>query len=1023
MSTDLSLFTKEKNKNLNDCFSQYLKNAEALDCILTCFHIKNFHYLIPALKGCKNIRIITGIADMPSFPMNKASQSKVLKIVEKNIIKVMNTIQEDREIENGVKTLLKWIYSGKVNIRAYSQRPVNTNLYIIKPGMRNPGPAKVISGSSNFTQQIFDEITEINLMLNNAKDQKYLKEKFEVLWDNSVDINRVLPEALVFKTWIRSDIKPFHLYLKFLAEYFAEELCGLGPNSNSISYLPSIYNLEYIKHFIISAKKIILQYGGVFISEVAGTSKYLTAAMLTGQLDGRTLVLSGKNLSGSWERVFNKINLNADIESLTAINNVSPSNYNEHNNIIIDDFITFNGLSKRVYEKIRKICDGKRLIFIVSNYEKKTPCEILKMVSLFQKPQNSIIPNLMNIEAYLTSQEKKLKTAARKNSYANFIAFFNDTYFDINERLLKHLTMSRTTKDIRGFFSKDLKKAGLPVIQRPVLLYYGLGENGDEAFCKTIKLIADGIKYSLYTPLFYYKDKINKNEELAQRNLVGNLKSFLLKLLERDISSFKKTISRIIDAHKNFLLNFDAGIIYAYKKITINQQQYREFDHVEEILKESKTCKFNAEDFVPRLKEDYFSDLQAFQSIEKLWRDSNSDLKIQRLKAELSQNSLLKDGKIIIYTASDAMAEYIFENIEKTYTDEEVILYTSDSDRSVFCNCKQMPRIFITSDALPESIDLYWADIIINYDIPWNMAKHLLRHDRVRRIGNKNKCLHSFYLLPGTKVDDENENKNAFAFKVKLIFNALGHDAEYLVKGSPSGPKEIISRLYLKNYFEKAVFAEDKGLKYFHKIKSVKDNDPDLFLLVRNLPDKSRSAITSGPGSLITYYKVGHMHKFFMSGESFNTEELDFLTTAKMLEGHSSKNPVIHFPDIYDFLYKNNDALNNSVLKERHPSQKLSEDTQKLLNIIFHIFRDGKRLNKEQDRYLMDLVECLECQLLPENLVRSALNAVEHVRTVNPLQVFLALRFVVSDNLFDKFHDYTHGNDNLQSKMVLSMFL
>ena len=38
----------------------------------------------------------------------------------------------------------------------------------------------------------------------------------------------------------------------------------------------------------MNAKKILLEYGGVFISDVVGLGKTYVSAMLAGQLDGRT---------------------------------------------------------------------------------------------------------------------------------------------------------------------------------------------------------------------------------------------------------------------------------------------------------------------------------------------------------------------------------------------------------------------------------------------------------------------------------------------------------------------------------------------------------------------------------------------------------------------------------------------------------------------------------------------------------------------------------------------------------------
>ncbi len=45
--------------------------------------------------------------------------------------------------------------------------------------------------------------------------------------------------------------------------------------------------LEYQEQAVLNARKILLEYGGVFISDVVGLGKTYISAMLAGQLEGR----------------------------------------------------------------------------------------------------------------------------------------------------------------------------------------------------------------------------------------------------------------------------------------------------------------------------------------------------------------------------------------------------------------------------------------------------------------------------------------------------------------------------------------------------------------------------------------------------------------------------------------------------------------------------------------------------------------------------------------------------------------
>ena len=82
----------------------------------------------------------------------------------------------------------------------------------------------------------------------------------------------------------------------------------LGENLFAASFPDNFKQLKYQDHAVINAKKILEEYGGVFISDVVGLGKTYIASMLAGQLDGRTLIIAppvllDKKNPGSWPNV------------------------------------------------------------------------------------------------------------------------------------------------------------------------------------------------------------------------------------------------------------------------------------------------------------------------------------------------------------------------------------------------------------------------------------------------------------------------------------------------------------------------------------------------------------------------------------------------------------------------------------------------------------------------------------------------------------------------------------------------
>jgi hypothetical protein len=82
---------------------------------------------------------------------------------------------------------------------------------------------------------------------------------------NSVDVSQKYVDTIRTKTWLNDTITPYELYLKFLYEYFKDDLSR--HDEMYVRYLPSEFKkLEYQEQAVLNAKKILDEYGGVFVS-------------------------------------------------------------------------------------------------------------------------------------------------------------------------------------------------------------------------------------------------------------------------------------------------------------------------------------------------------------------------------------------------------------------------------------------------------------------------------------------------------------------------------------------------------------------------------------------------------------------------------------------------------------------------------------------------------------------------------------------------------------------------------------
>ena len=251
MTTDTLFFTNEPGYTLKDRFSTLVKGTESFDCLVGYFYSSGFYAIYPSLKETDNIRILIGIStgsgtlrmiedgNKTVQQEIKSSHSETKKTVEDAVKIEMESSGDTHEVEDGVHKFIEWIRSGKLIIRAYPSQNIHAKLYIMtfKEGSIDKG--RVITGSSNFTKSGLESNLEFNVELKNPGDYEFSKNKFDELWQDSVDVCDKYVETIEDKTWFSDKVTPYNLYLKFLYEYFKTEL-----NEKNTSHICSFKNFE-----------------------------------------------------------------------------------------------------------------------------------------------------------------------------------------------------------------------------------------------------------------------------------------------------------------------------------------------------------------------------------------------------------------------------------------------------------------------------------------------------------------------------------------------------------------------------------------------------------------------------------------------------------------------------------------------------------------------------------------------------------------------------------------------------------
>ena len=1057
---DLTFITNEENQNLKQRFEVLIKDTRFFDCLVGYFYSSGFHAMYKSLENTEKIRILIGISvNKKAFDLFESASKEIQQVfdfshaevkqeVEGILEKEMEDSEDNQKVEEGVIKFIEWINSGKLELKAYPSQNLHAKLYIMTFAEGDRDIGRVVTGSSNFTQAGLIDNLEFNVELKNRSDYEFAKQKFEELWKDAVDVSEKYIQTILGKTWLTQNISPYELYLKFLYEYFKDELSQV--DEVFLRYLPQEFKrLEYQEQAVLNAKKILEEYGGVFVSDVVGLGKTYISAMLAGQLEGRTLVITppvllDRNNPGSWPNVFSDFRVHADFESIGKLDNIVNRGTEKYTNVIIDEAHRFRTETTISYEQLAEICRGKRVILVTATPYNNSPKDILSQIKLFQKTKKSTIPNLPNLESFFNGLDKKIKKLDRKKNYPEFIKTVRKNSKEIRKKVLKYLMVRRTRTEITKYFADDLANQNLkfPEVNNPEPLYYQLNDAEDKIFNETIKLITQKFGYARYMPMLYYKGKIDQLEEQSQKNMGKFMKILLVKRLESSFFAFRNSIERFINSYELFIKEFDKGNVYTSKKHTNKIFELLENDDdeaIQRLIDEGKVERYNSKDFKVELRKDLQSDLEILQRIKMLWQSVTRDPKLIKLVNDLSQNGVLKKNKLVIFTESKETAEYLYKNIEGKLS-SKVLCFTGGTGAATrekvienFDANARFPkddyRILVTTEVLSEGVNMHRSNVVINYDIPWNPTRMMQRVGRINRVDTKFDKIYTFNFFPTRQSNDQIKLKEAAEAKINAFLTLLGGDAALLTDGEPISSHELFDRLISKQILTGEDESEETELKYLQFIRNIRDNEPELFEKIKRLPKKSRSAKQKNdyPNSLLTYFRKGKLQKFFIATNEEAAKELDFLTAAQMME--STPDVKRHkLPEIYYDLLENNKEAFIYVTLEGVPDLKLRggrDSSSNILKILKATIKNTQQFTEDQEIYLQKVIKQLEEGGLPKQTTKETLKALNKLGKdiINPFKVLAVLQVNIPDRLLESHYAENTPAFFGKREVILSLYL
>lgn len=271
-------------------------------------------------------------------------------------------------------------------------------------------------------------------------------------------------------------------------------------------------------------------------------------------------------------------------------------------------------------------------------------------------------------------------------------------------------------------------------------------------------------RYSLQQELYeQVSEYVAKTYNKALRNKKKNMcLIFLLIIMQRMVTSSTAAIQESLKRRLDVLVNQQtkAGNLTLEELDEINIE-----DNVEDAL---EAISVNPSEEIEELQRIIATARQAMFQY--------PDVKVEKL-VELIDSLRSEDSnqKIIVFTEFVETVKYVKEHLEKhgysvTTLDGSMSI---DERNEAIREFRENADVFISTDAGGEGLNLQFANILVNYDMPWNPMRVEQRCGRVDRIGQeKNVHIYNF-ILEGTV---EKRVREVIEEKLSVIMEEMGID-------------------------------------------------------------------------------------------------------------------------------------------------------------------------------------------------------------------------------------------------------
>jgi superfamily II DNA/RNA helicase len=256
-------------------------------------------------------------------------------------------------------------------------------------------------------------------------------------------------------------------------------------------------------------------------------------------------------------------------------------------------------------------------------------------------------------------------------------------------------------------------------------------------------------------------------------------------------------------------------------------------------------------------------------------------------------------------------------------------------------------NIVISSEVLAEGVNLHRANVIVNYDSPWNATRLMQRIGRVNRIGSVAGEIYNYMFYPSQQGNEQIQLYENALIKLQGFHSALGEDAQIYSR------EEIVKEFQLFN--PKIKDRQDKQLELLREVRDLYNSDRALYKKIKELPMKSRTTREANSKAdaktTIAFIQSPLKTEYYIITDKNEVKSIDFLDAAEILRAKKEELPADFSKVAETHFLQVNRALkefeNESIIQQDSDSIAVMQTTDKKALEAQKFLREYAKITQE----------------------------------------------------------------------------